>query len=331
MKALSWTAKETMEMVHRPKPGIRPGWAVIRVSHVGICGSEVSGYLGHNELRKPPLIMGHEFSGVVEEISREPGRIKLGDLVTVNPLISCGNCRYCHAGDHERCPERRIIGIDYPGAYAERVLVPLSQCYLVHDALQGALVEPLACAVRAVGQAQGDKKEAAMVVGAGIIGLMTVKLLRLAGVREVALVDPNPGRLRLGELWGASMMEKNLDTVLNNGGRGHFDMVVDAVGYAKTRGSSFKALGRGGMAIWIGLHESSADFDGNALVRDELSIRGSFCYRGDEFTRALDLINQGDVIPAVPKWLDIRPAEDGDQAFKELVQGSPFAKIVLAW
>jgi 2-desacetyl-2-hydroxyethyl bacteriochlorophyllide A dehydrogenase len=331
MKTLTWTAKETMSMISRPDPAKRPGWAVLRVSSVGICGSEIAGYLGLNELRKPPLVMGHEFSGVIEEIEDGLGPNQPGDRVTVNPLVSCGTCRHCRRGNRQRCQQRRIIGIDYPGAYAERVLVPASQCYPVHNALGGALVEPLACAVRAVGRAQVEKEGSALVVGAGIIGLMTARLLRLSGVEEIALVDTNPGRLRLGELWGATTTEPDLDRLLQNGRGGSFDTVVDAVGFSSTRRQSLKALARGGTAVWIGLHESSTEFDGNALVRDEVSIRGSFCYRDDEFVQALDLINQGTILPETHSWLDVRPMEEGDQAFKELVRGSPYAKIVLSW
>lgn len=329
MKTLTWTAKETMSLLQAPSPKPEAFWVALRVEGVGICGSELSGYLGHNELRKPPLVMGHEFAGTVEEMGPGVTHLQVGDKVTANPLVSCGTCRHCVRGDRQLCAKRRIIGIDFPGAFAERVLVPANQCYAVNRAVDGALVEPLACAIRAVGQSGVRIGDKALVIGCGIIGLMSIRLLRLSGAKEVAVVDPNRERLQVAELWGADIMAPDLSTLLKDRGRESFDCVVDAVGFAKTRLESLDALVRGGTAVWIGLHEAKTQVDGNQVVRSEIHIRGSFCYRDDEFMRAVDLMNSGTLMPADRHWLDVRPLENGDQAFRELVNGSPFAKIVL--
>ncbi|WP_242848362.1 2-dehydro-3-deoxy-L-rhamnonate dehydrogenase [Sulfobacillus thermosulfidooxidans] len=331
MKTLTWTANETMSILSVPESMPEPGWIALRVAGVGICGSELSGYLGHNELRKPPLIMGHEFSGVVEDVGDGVTNVKIGDLVTANPLVTCGKCLHCLQGERQRCDSRRIIGIDFPGAYAERVVVPAHQCYLVKEPIDGALVEPLACAVRAVGLARLKVGDTAVVIGAGIIGLMTVRLLELSGAGRIVVVEPNDKRLKIAQLWGATEIVPNLDALVTDNRTKGVDCVIDAVGLSVTRRDSLNVLRRGGRAVWIGLHEALTHLDGNQIVRDELEVRGSFCYTDDEFIRAVRLINSQRFLPLNRQWLDVRSVEEGPTAFKELVSGSPFAKIILTF
>ena len=329
MKTLTWTAPEVMRIQEAAEPVLEPGWVLLRVGGAAICGSEISGYLGHNELRRPPLVMGHEFSGTVMRLGPGVTEVSVGDVVTANPLVSCGHCRHCRQGNRQRCASRRIIGIDFPGAFAEWVAVPGAQCYPVRDVVDGALVEPYACGVRAVGLAEVEIGDDAMVVGAGIIGLMAVRLLRTAGAARVIVVDPNPHRLEQAQEWGATDTVAP-DTADHLGLRQSVDRVIDAVGFSDTRQFSIQALRRGGCAVWIGLHENSSLLEGNAIVRDEIDIRGSFCYTDEEFRRAVDLVNAGQAFPRNRGWLDIRPLEDGDAAFAEQASSlARFAKIVL--
>ena len=123
MKALVWVAPNQMEVRDEPIPVLHPDEVLIQVSYAGICGSELSGYLGHNALRVPPLIMGHEFSGKIialgaEAKTRNPA-LEMGQLVTVNPMVYCGVCEYCLAGETHLCTSRRLIGAHRPGAFAE--------------------------------------------------------------------------------------------------------------------------------------------------------------------------------------------------------------------
>jgi len=324
MKTLTWTGPRAMTIQDGPIPKVPSGWVLLKVEAVGICGSEISGYLGQNSLRVPPLVMGHEFSGVIESLGDGVDGVKVGERVTANPLVSCGTCRHCRAGERQRCAERKIIGINFPGAMAEWVAVPADQCYPVDNAIHGAMVEPLACALRAVHQAEVAVGDQALVVGAGIIGLMTARLLRLAGATRVIVADPNPRRRGAAAVWGAT------EAVETAGDLDRLDLVVDAVGLDQTRRESLAALERGGRAVWIGLHHDPTTVPGNAVVRDEVSIRGSFCYRDEEFSRAVALINSGEGLPADRGWLDVRRLEVGDAAFAEQATATaPFAKILL--
>ncbi len=317
-----------MTIQEAAKPKLAAGWVLVKVETVGICGSEISGYLGENELRRPPLVMGHEFSGTVAECGPATD-LAVGSRVTANPLVSCGVCRDCRAGQRQRCLQRRIIGIDYPGGYAEWVAVPAAQCYPVADAVDGAMVEPLACALRAVELSEVETGDDTVVVGAGIIGLMAAGLLAQAGARRVAVVDPNPTRRQAAIEWRASAIFASTNE-LSSGFPERVDRVIDAVGLGATRRQSLEVLRRGGRAVWIGLHENLTEVAGNAVVRDETSVVGSFCYTDHNFSRAVQLVNDGHAFPAHRGWLDLRPLEAGDAAFREQARGpAPYAKILL--
>lgn len=303
----------------------------MQVAAAGVCGSELSAYLGHNELRQPPLIMGHEFSGTITAVGRSEDADWIGRLVTSNPLISCGTCRWCREGLRQLCQTRRIIGIDFAGAFAETVLVPLHNCTPVDDAVTGSLVEPLACAYRAVHLANVKSGDTAVVYGAGIIGLMCARLLAQRGCQEVLVLDENPYRLAHAPVWGAthSVQPRDLDVTEYVHTTEGADLVVDAVGASKTREQALALVRRGGSVVWIGLHEETSLLAANRIVRNEIAVRGSFCYTDDDFARATDYANAGR-LPRDGKWFEVRPLQEGAQAFRELARGdSSLSKIIL--
>src|SRR5438270_2603203 len=154
VKALVWQGPGRMELEERPKPTPDAGTVVVRSSAAGICGSEIEGYLGRMANRKPPLVMGHEFAGEVVEVGEDVERSWQGKQVAINPIVSCGECSFCRAGDTNLCEKRQLIGIAFPGGFAEFVGVPASCLYELPRAADprvGALVEPMANGVHAVG------------------------------------------------------------------------------------------------------------------------------------------------------------------------------------
>lgn len=346
MRALVWLGprRMTLDGVALPEPG--PGEVRVRVEAVGICGSELSGYLGHNALRVPPLVMGHEFAGVVDAVgsavaegagaSSEAGTGRrdaapagrsgapvMGARVVVNPLLSCGHCGACRAGRANLCARRALVGAHRPGAFAEAVVVPANACLTLPDAVDAvaaAMVEPLACAVRATRLAGVGPETRLRVLGAGTIGLLCALVARAAGAAEVSIVDPNRARVAVGEAWG-------LDAPTGAPDLG--DAVIDAVGLEATRVRAVELLERGGTAVFVGLHEPSTRFDGNELVREEKVVRGSFAYAPDDFARALELITGG-FLPPPGAWRSERPLAAGPASFEELIDGDPgVVKIVL--
>jgi 2-desacetyl-2-hydroxyethyl bacteriochlorophyllide A dehydrogenase len=334
MKSLVWKGPSLMEIEESPRPRPGPGEVLLRVEDSGICGSEIGAFLGHNELRRPPLVMGHEFSGVVVEEGSDVPKEWEGQLVAVNPILSCGRCRSCRRGLRQLCASRKIIGVDQPGSYAEYVAVPVGACFKIKDPLLGALVEPLACGLRATGLAQIEAADSVMVIGAGTIGLMAARLAKARGASVCVVVDTNSARLRWASNWGATaVMNPKTDDVLalvkdSTSGEG-VDSVIDAVGSSQTRAQGVAAVRRGGRVVLIGLHENVTSLPGNEIVRFEKQLIGSFSYSDEDFRRAVVLADDG-FLETSSGWLDVRGLEAGQASFSEQSLGTaPFSKIIL--
>jgi L-iditol 2-dehydrogenase len=335
MRALVWHGPRSMTVEDVPEPSAAPGDVVVRVDAVGICGSELSGYLGESSLRRPPLVMGHEFCGRIERAT-PGGRLAVGERVAVNPIVACGRCRFCRSGRDNLCLERAIIGAHRPGGFAELVAVPERNCYRLDSGLRrtlGALVEPLACAVRGIEIARIRPGDGVVIFGAGTIGLCALAVVRLAGAGPRIVTDVNADRLETARAWGATHTPDAAENVVREvhaltGGMGA-DVAIDAVGVAATRQAATRAVRRGGRVVLIGLHEAESTFLINDVVRGEIQLLGSFAYRSTTFERALALL-QGGLVEMGGRWLEERPLTAGPEAFEQLVAGGvPVSKIVL--
>ena len=333
MKALVWVANNSMRIETAEIPVPKPGWVVLRVAMSGICGSEVSAYQGKNELRRPPLIMGHEFSGYVKTAGEGVPDEIIGKLVAVNPLITCGRCTYCTSGRRHLCADRKIVGAAFPGSFAEFVAVPYESCHPVKTELAGALSEPLATAIRAVDRCNVKTGDRAAVFGMGIIGLLITKLLSRKGAGEICTVDINDSRLGFSRDAGATRSfniseDAMLGELQKFAGEG-VDISFDAVGIETTRSLAIKVLRRGGSSVYVGNHEQFSSIDANMIVRGELSVNGSYAYSDMQFGRAVRLAEEG-FISEGSNWLDIMPLTEGDHAFRLLASNSArHSKILL--
>jgi L-iditol 2-dehydrogenase len=338
MEALVWTAPRVMEMQRLPIPAPGPGEVLLKVSAAGICGSELSGYLGQSSIRVPPLVMGHEAAGVLaadaDAALGDGSAARAGTRVAFNPLIVCGECDRCRAGRSSVCRNRRLIGAHRPGAYAGFVAVPAVQCFPLPEHVSdvaGSLAEPLACGVRAVTLALPAGR--LLVLGAGPIGLCCVLAARAAGVEQIMVSDISARRLEVASAWGATatvnVREQDVLVAASSFAPGGVDAVVDAVGTDATREQAVKAVVPGGRAVFLGLHDESSPLHANYLVRNEVNVQGSFAYTAQDFARAFDLIVTGR-LPLDGGWLEERPLAAGPESFEELLAGKAAAtKIVL--
>lgn len=337
MKAVIWTGPRQMiyDNIQQPEP--QAGQALLRVQAVGICGSELSGYLGQNSLRVPPLIMGHEFAGKVVSLGDGVEHLQVGDVVAVNPLITCGQCAMCRRGLENLCLERQIFGAHCPGAFAEYVAVPAVNCTALPIGLTpvaGSLAEPLACGVRAADIAGIEAGSHVVILGAGAIGLLAIATVQAAGGEVTLTAEVNPARLATAEVWGAkaTVDARNEDPAhvarTLTGGLGA-DIVIDAVGSTTTRQTAIKALRPGGIAVFVGLHEPASGLPANHIVRSEIKVTGSFAYTKADFATAVELLAAGAIRPS-EEWLEERELSACADSFAELVDGSPtYSKIVL--
>lgn len=310
MRALVFTRPGDVEMQNLPLPLAGPDEVVVTVRASGVCGSELHGYRSVG-MRVPPLVMGHEFTGTT------PG----GKRVVANPLLACRDCDLCRRGLRQVCRKRGLIGVSRPGGFAEQVSVPASCLHPVPRALSFAaatLIEPLANGVHAWSLARGADgapAETVAVVGAGAIGLVCALVARSKGA-DVVICDTSAERRTVAERLGLPVARTLT---------GEFDAVMDAVGGPATRQASIAHSRPGGVAVWLGLLEDRVELTGNAVVRAEKRIVGSFAYSDDDFAAALDLSPTLDL-----SWTTQVPLSQAATIFDELARGrSDIVKAVL--
>jgi threonine dehydrogenase-like Zn-dependent dehydrogenase len=303
VKALVYTRPGVVEVLDVAEPAPVDGEVLVHVAAAGICGSELHG-ISTPGFRTPPLVMGHEFAGTLAG----------GERVTVNPILSCGSCPACAGGSPQICAERQIIGVHRPGGFAERVAVPATAVHPIPDRLDwaaAALVEPLANGLHAWGLAGRPAGARVGVLGAGTIGLVCLHAARRGGAGRIAVADPAADRHELARRCGADEVGPILD--------GTFDVVIDAAGVPATRAASVERLRPGGVAVWVGLMSTQAEFDPLDLIRHEKRVVGSFAYSHEEFADAIGVA--ADLGPDWSGGVEQAPLHEGARVFTELMNG----------
>ncbi len=335
MRALVWEAPRVMNMRDHTEPLAQAHEVVIKVAYAGICGSELSGYLGHNALRVPPLVMGHEFAGEIVALGDAVTELSIGQAVTVNPLVSCGTCAYCQRGLNQLCTTRKLIGAHRPGAYASYVAVPASVVTPLPEGMTtrtGALTEPTACGVR-IGELAGPLQgETCLIIGAGPIGLLALQVFKLNGAQRVYIVERDTARLAMGAALGGEPIDANqsdpvkvIREATDNLG---VPVSVDAVGTTLTRQQCIAATRSTGMVILSGLHEESSALPNADIIRREITVRGCFSYTPANFAEALRLL-AAEAIRLDP-WIVEAPLAEGGQWFERLIEApGDVAKVLL--
>jgi len=322
MKALVWEGAETMTIRDEPISPPRKSEVIINVFCAGICGSELSSYLGHNALRVPNTVFGHEFAGTVGALGNDVENLTVGQRVTVNPLVYCGECEMCLADLNQLCANRRLVGAHRPGAYAEYVSVPAKMVTVLPDGMDmqtGALTEPAGCAVR-IGELAGDVTDKdCFIIGAGPIGLLSLQVLLLNGASRVFVAELDPHRLAMADDLGAETLnpkEVNVVETVREATNG-VSVALDAVGTALTRSQCVDVLKPTGTLIFSGLHEETGAVPVANIIRKEITAKGSFAYSPANFAEALQLLADGKL--TLLQWAVEAPLEDGDMWFKRLL------------
>jgi len=329
MKALLLKAYGEFVYEEVPEPEIHEDEVLVRVRACGICGSDVHGMDGSTGRRQPPIIMGHEASGVVAEVGGKVTDWSQGDRVTFDSTIYCGVCWYCQRGLINLCDDRRVLGVscaDYRqhGAFAEYVTVPQRVLYRLPEAVsfeRAAMVEALSIAVHAVDRTPISLGDTAVVVGAGMIGLLVVQALRIAGCGNIIAVDLDEARLNLARRLGADLGLKAdacdvLDEVRRcTRGRGA-DLAIEVVGTSPSFRSAVACVRKGGAVTLVGNLMPSVEIPLQAVVTRQLSLYGS-CASSGEYPACLDLMARGAInvealISATP------PLAEGAIWFKRL-------------
>jgi len=331
MQALVYTGPEKLVIKELDVPSIKPGEVLVKVESAGICGSELEGYMGHSSIRVPPLVMGHEFCGRVVAIGDEVHELTLDDKVIVNPLIACRTCASCLMGKVNLCRNRKIVGIHRPGAFAEFVAVPYENALLVPadmDASLASLAEPLAVSIHAVKLGLEPLNDL-LIYGAGTIGLLVFLAARQMGAGNIVIVDLQPTRRAHAQRLGAvALSPKQLEEQQAEHFPEGIKVIIDCVGVQATRAEAMNLVDSGGKIVMVGLGHGSSELPVNHLVRQEISLIGSYTYSHEDFQQAITLLQQGKI--DIEGWTETRELADGPAAFRELAKGeSDYAKIFL--
>jgi len=324
-----------------PEPTIGAEDVLLRVKACGICGSDIHGMDGSTGRRIPPIIMGHEAAGVIEQVGAAVTEWKPGDRVTFDSTIYCGKCFFCRRGDINCCDNRRVVGVScgeyrQNGAFAEYVAVPQHILYRLPAQLsfeRASLVEPLAIAFHAVDITPLALNDSAVVVGTGMVGLLVIQALRAAGCGQILAVDIDQSRLDLACQLGADRglrsdapdIAQQILRLTNNRGA---DVAFDVVGIAPTVKLAIHSARKGGAVTLVGNLAPHIEFPLQAVVTRGLTLYGSLASRGD-YPAALEMIERGK-INVDPLISATAPLADGAAWFARLYQREPgLLKVVL--
>ena len=327
MKALVYTAPNEVVYRDEPAPVRNSNEVLIRVEAVGICGSDMHAYHGHDPRRVPPMILGHELCGVIAE-GEGAGR-----RVTVNPLIACGVCDYCVQGRDNLCANRTMIGMTRAGAFAEWMTTARRSVIELPEGMgarAAALTEPAATALHALHLASRALARplvdcSALVLGGGAIGMLAALLLEHQGVRRIGIAETNA--LRRQTLRRATHADV-FDPLESAPEANAFHLVVDAVGAKATRHAALAAIRPGGVVVHIGLQDWASEIDMRKLTLSEITLIGTYTYSTADLRSTAHALHDGAFGDL--GWVEERPLADGAAAFRDLHHGrAAAAKIVL--
>ncbi len=307
MKALNLVAYQQFEYTDVPDPSLAPDEVLVEVKACGICGSDIHGMDGSSGRRQPPIVMGHEGSGVIRELGADVQHWNVGDRVTFDSTVYCGDCHFCKRDQVNLCENRRVLGVscgDYRrnGAFAQYLNVPARILYRVPDNLsfeQAAFAEPISIALHAVSLVPVQSGDSAVVVGAGLIGLLVVQALKIAGAGKIIAVDLDDKRLALAKELGASVSLRADDPEIltkiqeETGGDGA-DVSMEVVGMTPTLNLAIHCLRKGGSAGLVGNLSAQTEFPMQAVVTREITLYGS-CAATGEYADALRYIASGEI------------------------------------
>jgi L-iditol 2-dehydrogenase len=341
MKALLLRNYRELEVTEFPTPEIGEEEVLVQVRACGICGSDVHGFDGSSGRRIPPLVMGHEASGVVARVGKQAGTFQEGDRVTFDSTVYCGECFFCRRGRVNLCEHRQVLGVscgDYRrhGAFAEFVAVPQHIVYRLPDLLgfqEAALIESVSIAVHATHRTPVRLGDTAVVVGTGMIGLLVVQALRAAGCTRIIAVDIDDFKLERARELGADegLNAKQVDVASaiaeRTEGRGA-DLAMEVVGAAASVNTALSAVRKGGSVTLVGNLAPKVEMPLQAIVTRELSLFGS-CSSAGEYPTCIELMARGE-IQVRPLITATAPLEDGPAWFDRLYHQEPgLMKVIL--
>ena len=340
MKALELVGPSVFEVVDKALPKISPSDVLIKVKACGICGSDIHGMDGSSGRRIPPVVMGHEASGIIEQIGAEVGNLSIGDRVTFDSTVFCNDCDYCKQGRVNLCDNRQVMGVSCgefhrDGAFSEHVACPAHICHRLPQGLsfeEAAFAEPVGVAVHAVNRSNVKPGDTAVVIGSGLIGLLVIQALKWRGCSQIIAFDLDDSRLALAKQLGATQAfnSKQSDAVklatdLTNGGADH---AFEVVGASVTVAMAIDCVRKGACVTLVGNLSPEVTMPLQKVVTRELTLFGS-CAISGEYPEALTAIAEGhiQVRPLITAQVNI--ADAGDWFAKLKAAEEPYLKVLV--
>ncbi len=331
MRAVVIDAPGRIRVDNVPDPTPRPDEVLVRVGACGICGTDLHIIDGESPLARYPVIPGHEFAGEVvalgSDIAQSNGNgeanITVGSRVAIDPNLYCGHCDFCRTGHENLCLNYAALGVTTNGAIAQCVAVPMALAYLLPDSMslrEGALIEPVSCAVHGMHSLNPRSGDTFLIVGAGTMGLLLLQLALRGGASRVAMVDVNMQRLASAEELGATRTYKDIERALADESLG-FNCVIDATGVPAVIENAFMAVKRGGkfMVFGVASNEARISLSPFRIYNDEITIVGSMAILFS-FQAALDLISSG-VINTQAMLTEALPLQDFSRGLEMVRKG----------
>jgi (R,R)-butanediol dehydrogenase/meso-butanediol dehydrogenase/diacetyl reductase len=345
MRAAVYHGNHKLEVEDVPEPTTGEGQVKVRVSRNGICGTDLHEYYDGPIFISPsdphpltgqsmPVVIGHEFSGVVTEVGAGVSDVHEGDNVTIEPIYRCGQCRPCHDGNYNLCQSIGFHGLMADGGMAEYTVVPRDQVHHLPDSVSlemGALVEPMSVAYHAARLAEVNDQSRALIYGAGPIGIGLWFALRGMGLTEIDVVEPSAIRRGSIEALGARTLDPTTQDVAGlvaeaTHGNG-VDAAFDAAGVAASVESATTCLGERRPLISVAIYDKPLLTPLLNLVLKERRIQGTLCYTADDYRAVIDLMSRGHY--DTTGWVDTIPLSGVvEQGFEELRAGRRMKLLV---
>ncbi|WP_417722312.1 zinc-dependent alcohol dehydrogenase [Salipiger sp.] len=326
MRAAVLTEPGRFEIRSRPIPTPGPGEVLIRITRVGICGTDLHIFHGNYAADSLPMVPGHEFTGTIRALGAGVGGLTPGAKAVVDMNIGCGACYWCRRNEILNCPHMRQMGITMDGAFADYMVVPARLVIPAPEAVPDAvlaLTEPLSCVVRAARKAQVTFGQSALVIGAGPIGNLHVQLLRTIGAAPIIVTDRSADRVAMAVAAGADIgvsdpAQLRHAVMAATEGRGT-DVVVESVGQPALYAEAMRLMRRGGHLAAFGLTGPEAELPLNILdtILHENSVKGSVAGMGQDMHDALTLLVHGRIDTAAFTRASF-PLEQIQQAFDSI-------------
>ncbi len=329
MKAIVFQGIKSVRVMDVPKPTPKEGWALIKVSHAGICGSDLTIYLGAHPRATAPLVMGHEFSGYLE--SDLPGMPK-GTLVTANPLLSCGQCEPCRTGNTHVCKTLQLLGIDCDGGMAEYAVAPIDKIIKVPDNVSpkaAAFIEPVAVTVHAVRLGGFLPGSDALIFGAGAIGMALAVTLREFGATGITICEPNPIRVSFAKSMGFDVLQSDeglLDQLMARTEGNGYDYVFDCAGHQSVADILPDVVKIRGKIVVVAGYKKPPVMNFQKGMFKEFSLQFVRVYTHKDFSIAAKMVAQQ---PEYAKIVNYELAPEGAQKGFDLLTSPSDAEKVM--